>query len=45
MSEHDAVSDGIKVCVVLKGPTGCRIQISLDPTISTGLKGEKMGVE
>jgi hypothetical protein len=39
------VSDSIKVYKVLKGPTGCRIQISLDLTISTVLKGEKMGVE
>jgi len=30
---------------VLKVPTGFRIQICSDPTISTGLKGEKMWVE
>jgi hypothetical protein len=30
---------------LFKGPTGFRIQISSDPTVSTGLKGEKMRVE
>jgi hypothetical protein len=30
---------------VLKVPTGFRIPVCSDPTISTGLKGEKMGVE
>jgi hypothetical protein len=30
---------------VLMVPTGFRIQICSDPTISTGLKGEKMAVE
>jgi len=30
---------------ILKVPTGFRIQVCSDPTISTGLKEEKIGVE